>query len=186
MKHCSGCGEPKEIDDFYLKGGRRTAQCKVCLSKKTIAWAKANPVKRKKTWRKWLRKNRQQHRQQCRASYKKHPNTSRRYAEQNRTRKREIARAWANRNLEYLNSQWHKRRARIRGNGGTHTVEEIRALFAKQAGYCANGKCHADLIFEGFHRDHITPLVRGGSNSISNIQLLCPPCNLKKGKKVAC
>lgn len=27
------------------------------------------------------------------------------------------------------------------------------------------------------------PLARGGGNGIGNIQLLCPPCNLRKGSK---
>lgn len=29
--------------------------------------------------------------------------------------------------------------------------------------------------------DHVTPLSRGGTNDDDNIQLLCLPCNLKKG-----
>jgi len=31
-----------------------------------------------------------------------------------------------------------------------------------------------------FHIDHKTPLIRGGKHTISNAQLLCPPCNLRK------
>ncbi|WP_371824720.1 HNH endonuclease [Paracoccus sp. MA] len=31
--------------------------------------------------------------------------------------------------------------------------------------------------------DHIVPLARFGANDITNIQLLCEPCNLKKSAK---
>lgn len=42
--------------------------------------------------------------------------------------------------------------------------------------------CGASLK-DGFHRDHRVPLVAGGSNDITNIDLLCGPCNLRKGAK---
>lgn len=31
-----------------------------------------------------------------------------------------------------------------------------------------------------YHIDHKTPVSRGGTNDIANLQLLCPACNLKK------
>lgn len=34
------------------------------------------------------------------------------------------------------------------------------------------------------HIDHIVPIKYGGSNDISNLQLLCSDCNLKKGSKI--
>ena len=43
-------------------------------------------------------------------------------------------------------------------------------------------------VYCGFQRratsmdiDHITPVVRGGSNDESNLQVICRPCNLRKG-----
>lgn len=34
------------------------------------------------------------------------------------------------------------------------------------------------------HADHIVPYSRGGRNHLENLQLLCAPCNLKKGTKM--
>lgn len=50
----------------------------------------------------------------------------------------------------------------------------------------ANGRC-ADCdtpLNEGWHGDHIIPVVAHGETRISNGQALCPPCNLKKGSSM--
>jgi 5-methylcytosine-specific restriction endonuclease McrA len=73
-----------------------------------------------------------------------------------------------------------RRRARRKGNGGSHTAEQIQAMLASQQFRCAN--CKAS-IKKGYHADHIQPINAGGSNDISNIQLLCARCNLSKGHK---
>lgn len=70
------------------------------------------------------------------------------------------------------------RRARKKGNGGKHTAAQIRELLVRQRYKCPF--CSANLR-RGFHADHIMPLALGGSNDISNIQLLCPTCNDSKG-----
>lgn len=60
---------------------------------------------------------------------------------------------------------------------GSYTVEQINDLHKKQKGKCANCKKKLKDIF---HRDHIYPLSRGGSNDIHNIQLSCQHCNCTK------
>ena len=71
----------------------------------------------------------------------------------------------------------NKRRAKQMGAEGTFSEEEVRRLHQKQRGRCIY--CPS-LLGDNFHRDHLTPLSRGGSNYISNIQLLCCSCNAKK------
>jgi 5-methylcytosine-specific restriction endonuclease McrA len=34
-----------------------------------------------------------------------------------------------------------------------------------------------------FHVDHILPWSRGGQTKLSNLQMLCPTCNLRKGSR---
>ena len=60
---------------------------------------------------------------------------------------------------------------------------DISAMWRAQGGLCASPGCDRKLS-DGFHRDHVRPLKRGGTSATSNIQLLCPPCNLKKGSRV--
>jgi 5-methylcytosine-specific restriction endonuclease McrA len=43
--------------------------------------------------------------------------------------------------------------------------------------------CRCDLKKSGNHMDHIMPLAKGGQHAPQNIQLLCPPCNVRKSAK---
>ena len=76
------------------------------------------------------------------------------------------------------------RRARKRNAEGKHTAADIRSIFEKQRGLCSN--CQTKLFKSGakkYHVDHIMPLALGGSNWPSNLQCLCPTCNLSKNAK---
>ena len=73
-----------------------------------------------------------------------------------------------------------RRRARVVGAEGHFTEAQVRDLWKKQRGRCA--WCTAKLG-DNFHRDHRKALANGGSNDISNIELLCPDCNFRKSAK---
>ena len=68
-------------------------------------------------------------------------------------------------------------RAKLYAAEGSHTREQIQALYASQDGKCVY--CRVSLK-DGYHADHIKPLSKGGSNWIANIQLTCGPCNNRK------
>jgi HNH endonuclease len=53
-------------------------------------------------------------------------------------------------------------------------------LWIAQGGRCAS--CGFSLE-HGRHLDHKTPRARGGSSGLSNLQLLCPDCNIIKGDR---
>ena len=60
-------------------------------------------------------------------------------------------------------------------------------LYDKQKGRCTapcfDGKIGRDFPIDIFEIDHINPRSKGGQDVDSNLQLLCPPCNRKKGNK---
>ena len=58
--------------------------------------------------------------------------------------------------------------------------KEKDALFALQKGRCMYcGKKEREATY--FEIDHKTPFARNGSDSLSNLQLTCGPCNTRKG-----
>jgi 5-methylcytosine-specific restriction endonuclease McrA len=92
---------------------------------------------------------------------------------------RHVARinAWRNADPERKRVYVRARRARIRAADGHHTPKDIAVIKKRQRNRCV--ACAADLQ-QGYHADHIVPLIRGGTNFPSNIQLLCPTCNQEK------
>ena len=134
-------------------------------------WRKSNPESLRKATRKYLSANREYVREQKRKW---------RLGSLEAIRERE--RKWAASNPDKLRNQWSNRSARKRGATGGYTLKDIADLFDRQSGKCA--ACKARITKTGstlYHIDHVIPLKRGGSNWPDNLQLLCKPCNLKKG-----
>jgi 5-methylcytosine-specific restriction endonuclease McrA len=71
-----------------------------------------------------------------------------------------------------------RRRARVVGR---YTAGDVQVLYERQRGLCV--VCGRDFRVTRYHVDHVVPLAKGGLNVASNLQLLCPRCNLKKGAK---
>lgn len=56
-----------------------------------------------------------------------------------------------------------------------------RQILAWQsAGRCRKCGCR---LANGFHADHVTAYVNGGTTMTRNGQALCPECNMRKGSK---
>lgn len=104
------------------------------------------------------------------------------YWDENPDRRPILAKQYYEANKEKVASNVRHRRARQLNNGGTHTVADIRALYAHQNGLCAFcANPFGDVVP---HIDHWVPLARGGSNGAENLRLLHPTCNRRKGAKM--
>lgn len=74
-----------------------------------------------------------------------------------------------------------RRTRRKREMRGRHLRRDVARLFHLQQGRCVY--CAASLE-DGYHKDHIIPVSKGGTNTCGNLQLLCKPCNLSKGSRL--
>ena len=69
-----------------------------------------------------------------------------------------------------------KRRARKKGNGGSYTLQEERALRDFYGHHCVCcGRIESELAAAGLRivLDHVVPISKGGTSFISNLQPLC-------------
>lgn len=159
MKKCNSCGVIKPLSAYYFARGSPIHKCKPCWSAYVYAKQKGRRKKR---------------------NVEKSAAYSRRWYEKNKDRLKAKALQWAKDNKERCAAKARNRLALASRSVGTHTADEIRALYERQRGRCA--ACRVD-ISSGYHADHIVALKNGGLNSIGNIQLLCRTCNLRKGAK---
>jgi 5-methylcytosine-specific restriction endonuclease McrA len=93
-------------------------------------------------------------------------------------RVREVQRQFYRANPDRAATYSNRRRTRKLVAGGSHTEAEWKEVCARFNHCCAHCGKQKKLT-----RDHIIPLVRGGSDDISNIQPLCTSCNSRKGAR---
>jgi 5-methylcytosine-specific restriction endonuclease McrA len=177
------------LDSFYREPRApdgRYARCKSCHQLATVSWRNRNLEKTNQDAALW----RARHQERSRSTQRKHANTDKRRAQRRQWRtdnhdtelakERNRQRSFRKNSPERHRALKLKRRALKVAAQGHHTAEQLKDLYRKQHGNCAicliklNGKYDAD---------HIVALSRGGSNFISNIQLLCAPCNRSKRDK---
>lgn len=178
MKKCTTCGSIKDESQFNKDKQKKDGlnpRCRDCS-------------------RKWHHKNKERVKEYQQGYYEKtkeyHSDKAKKYREANREKLVSSSKEWHAKNKDrakaYRKERIYKyrvhaanRRARIIGNGGTHTKSDIDFIFKNQKGRCAICGCE----LSDYHVDHITPIARGGSNSPSNLQVTCPPCNFSKNDK---
>lgn len=74
--------------------------------------------------------------------------------------------------------EWsHTRHKRKTGRLPRGTITNLMTKQNKQCNICKTDIEHK------YHMDHIYPLAKGGKHEASNIQLLCPSCNVRKSAK---
>lgn len=177
----------------------RKGTCCECVKENSTKWRLADPARAARRVKEWIKANSERFRRSRHAYNMKHAakkkETDRLKYEADPASKQKVNRDWYVANPERTKryrASWRKanpdkvkvyrrtRRARKRGAEGRHTERDLFVQFVVQDSQC-NG-CGASLLIS-CTEDHIIPLSRGGSNWPNNIQLLCLPCNDKKGAK---
>lgn len=183
-KQCTGpCKRwlPATTEFFYADGKWLMNKCKECKSaatksRKLIPEVHQRELERARAYKK--RPDVQERRREVARAYMERPEVRERYREYHRV----YNPAYANRPgvRERYRVHWNNRSARKRSNDGTHTIQQIQEQLARQKYKCYY--CSAKLT--EYHIEHIVPLSRGGSNSIDNIVLACPTCNISKNDRM--
>ncbi len=168
---CTKCHTDFPEDCFHVRRatGKRITQCKYCITKRAIEWQKQNPDRRKVIRKKWVD-----------ANYDTMQRMRKQWKLNNPDKVRENARNWMRSHPETRAKNENIRRTRATLAGGSFTEAQISEMYLAQSGKCNMCKCDLN---GSFCRDHIMPIKLGGTSDISNIQLLCRPCNSRKGAK---
>jgi len=165
MKLCSKCGTTKPLLEFKRDKRRLDKHgsiCKSCSGLLATAWRKNNAERIREYDAK---------RDAIRAARVRRINP-----EQHRKHNK----AWELAHPEQVRANWRNKAARKRGAVGKHSASDAARLFKLQKGRCAY--CKTSLI-NAKHLDHIMPLALGGTNWPTNLQWLCPTCNMSKHAK---
>ena len=115
----------------------------------------------------------------CRKKHRKKRNeNSKKYYANNPNAAKLKHQKWRAKNPDAVRAYISARRARKMKADGRYNSNDIKLIFSEQSGQCPGCLC---TLEKGYHVDHITPLILGGSNWPNNLQLLCPSCNSRKG-----
>lgn len=185
-KTCSICGETYPATPEFFHRKRKSLygvsqKCKRCACAITAKWRKEN-ADRVVEWREthpdyqktWYQEHREEHLARTKARYDADPE-----------KKQKSNREWRNKNPErarlLMRGHHARRKARMLGNGGTHSVSDIELQFRSQKGKC--WWCGKKLKGK-YEVDHRIPLSRGGTNAANNLCITCVECNRKKRAKL--
>ena len=183
FKHCYVCKQCKPCTMFYKDKQKKdgfASLCKECSTKQALQWSAKNKEKRKQISAKYRLANIEKCKQAVIKSQNLHPETPKKWVEKNKEKTKRYKRDWAIRHPEQNKTIKSVNKANRRGASGKYSQKQINNLLISQKCKCV--VCRG-CIKTAFERDHIFTIALGGDNNITNIQLLCPTCNRKKGAK---
>jgi len=194
-KECGRCHQRLPIEDYPLRGdgkGRRSV-CHSCKRAEQAAYRDSRRPDLRERQRAYYADNKEAVLERHRLWRAEHPDriveitakSKQKHAERIHT----YNSAYQKAHPDEYKAHYHARRARIKANGGTYTAAEWTALKAKYGNRCLwCGAAEGDIQANGkpvvLTPDHVVPIVRGGSNTIENIQPLCKRCNSVKSRRV--
>ena len=174
-KPCIKCGAEER---------NKRGDCRPCAKESKRKHYKSNREKVCSDLRKYYEANRYQalarQRKWRESNREKAAEYHRKWREDNPDKELKCRRNWQKANPDKVKEISHNRRAKIKGNGGILSTNIIKTLIARQKNKCV---CCGVSLNSGYHLDHIMPIALGGLNNDSNVQLLTPVCNMRKGSK---
>jgi len=157
-KRCGKCKQVKPVAEFYpnrANPDRLGGKCKMCERETAKGRYHQNPEPRR--------------------AHQRYIASLPGFTE----RQRQYMAEWRRKNPTKAAEYTSRRNARKIENGGSFTPEQFTDLCHFYGNVCLCCMKEKDLI-----PDHVIPVVKGGSNDISNIQPLCAQCNRRKHVKV--
>jgi len=186
MKTCSKCRETKPLEDFGKNKSRpdgKNPWCKVCNSASAKRYYHKNPERMKERRREWYQDNIERERAKAKDRYWADPEASReknkKWKSENSEKVKAYQREYVRSNLDAFRCYNQNRRARLEGNGGSHTAEQWQLLCESFGNVCLCCKEEKPLTV-----DHVVPISKGGTNDIWNLQPLCRGCNSSRGTQI--
>jgi CRISPR/Cas system Type II protein with McrA/HNH and RuvC-like nuclease domain len=174
MRTCKKCGSFEFASD---------GQCRLCKNAKERERYAKNIEENRLKARKYREENKEKDRIRKKKYAIENPEKIkailRKSNEKNSKKRVERARKWKKANPEKVKATRENRRAAMKNSRGKISGDLLEKLYLLQKGKCA---CCGTPLNGKYHIDHIMPLKLGGDNSPSNIQLLNPLCNMRKGK----
>jgi len=178
---CIKCKKEKRINLFVKDSGKKKGYrptCKKCRNIYSKRWNKKNKEKIIERNKRYNKKNPKKRKESSQKYYNKI-----KFDKEKVKIRLECSRKWSKTEKGKLLrriTENKRRKFAKETDDGTINYENIQKLLKKQNFKCA---ISGESIKKEFHIDHIIPLCKEGKNTISNIQLLIPQENLKKGSK---
>ncbi len=163
-------------------------RCRQCLAKRARRYFETHRDKVKENAKRWREANPEKAREMSREMSARSRAKANSIPEKAAAR-REASKRWRQENKAYLTAkikEWHaanpdaanryarERAARKRRDGGHHTQGEFLEVLGQCGGVCVY--CGAPATT----KDHVVPVIRGGTDGIANIVPACKPCNSQK------
>jgi 5-methylcytosine-specific restriction endonuclease McrA len=184
-KCCTRCGMVKARDAFQIRSdhARLRSWCNACRALEKRDYTERNAEKIRAGTRAYRQCRRVVLSERQREWRLTHPVDSSAIAKRSRAKYQDRVTTynheWRRANRALCNTYWSKRRARLLGNGGSHTVVEWQAILERYDHRClACGRTDLKLT-----KDHVLPVTQGGTDNADNLQPLCLSCNAAKGKR---
>lgn len=207
LRECKVCKVAKPLIDFYAqKNGKhgKVALCIPCFkARRSVYTRRTDPDKLRVQNHQRYERRKERHHKETTAWRLRNPERAKLVRHllylKTKAHVRELSRFYRDKHRERLNKidrlnrktlrktnpekerlKCQLRRSQKKRAGGSYSAEDIRNLKREQRNKCACCRCSIKHLYE---IDHIVALSRGGSNSIKNIQLMCPSCNRLKSNK---